>query len=178
MTDELKGQNFGVVRYLTTLFMSPSFVSPLLSLNQRSIKTLATSSLIPGRGKVNRVRGSTSSDESGIGTRQQELSCQKRYDICVPSSSSILLISLMQISVSFGKSGCCIQISLRIFITRFLKEKSKIDRKVIWGGGGGFNPKKPKKTQTQKGISNYFWVFGFFWVFFRKRCGKYFSQHS
>ena len=27
---------------------------------------------------------------------------------------------------------------------------------------GGFNPKKPKKTQTQNGISNYFWVF---WVF-------------
>ena len=35
-------------------------------------------------------------------------------------------------------------------------------------GGGGFNPKKPKKTQTQNGISNYFWVFWVFWVFLEK----------
>ena len=38
-------------------------------------------------------------------------------------------------------------------------------------GGGGFNPKKPKKTQTQNGISNYFgffWVFWVFWGFLEK----------
>ena len=36
---------------------------------------------------------------------------------------------------------------------------------------------QPQKTQTQNGISNYFWVFWVFWGFFRKRCGKYLSQH-
>ena len=46
------------------------------------------------------------------------------------------------------------------------------------GGGGGFNPKKPKPKMGFQTIFGFFGCFGFFGVFFRKRCGKYLSQHS
>ena len=49
------------------------------------------------------------------------------------------------------------------------------------GGGGGFNPKNPKKPKPKIGFQTIFGFLGFFWVFlgfFRKRCGKFCSQHS